>query len=74
MDRGTIGSPLGIPLYPLGVHTRNTVQFNVRDEDLGERAPTDQAQPMTLAPIIPQRISRSKAQTLGVEHQWFPNL
>jgi len=39
------------------------------DEDLGERAPTDQAQPMTSAPTIPQRITRSKAQTLGVEHQ-----
>jgi len=41
------------------------------DETQGERAPThdeDQAQPMTSAPI-PHRITRSRAQTLGAEHQ-----
>jgi len=39
------------------------------DEDQGERAPTGQAQPMTSASTIPQRITRSRAQTLGAEHQ-----
>jgi len=38
------------------------------DEDQGE-IPTTQAQPMTSTPTIPQRITRSRAQTLGVEHQ-----
>jgi len=42
------------------------------DEDQGERAPThddDQAQAMTSTRTIPRRITRSRAQTLDVEHQ-----
>jgi len=39
------------------------------DEDLGERAPTGQAQPMTSTPTITHRNTRSRAQTLGVKHQ-----
>jgi len=45
-------------------HTQKLV-----DEDLGERASTDQAQPMTSTPTIPQRITRSRAQTVGAKHQ-----
>ena len=47
------------------------------DEDQGERTPEAQAQAqseaqaqsMISSPIMPQRITRSKAQTLGDEHQ-----
>jgi len=41
-------------------------------ETWGLSAPThndEQAQPMTSVPTIPQRITRSIAQTLGVEYQ-----
>ena len=50
----------------------NSVPPREHDEAQGERAPThdeDQAQPMTSTPTIPQRITRSRAETLGVEHQ-----
>jgi len=47
----------------------NSLPPGEHDEDQEERAPTTQAQPMTSTPTIPQRITRSRAQTLGVEDQ-----
>jgi len=49
----------------------NSLTPEEHDEDQGKRAPThddNQGQPMTSAPI-PQRITRSRTRTLGVEHQ-----
>jgi len=40
----------------------NSLPPGEHDEDLEERAPTS-------APIMSQRITRSRAHTLGVEHQ-----
>jgi len=50
----------------------NSLPPGEHDEAQGERAPThdeDQGQPITLTPTIPQRVTRSRAHTLGVEHQ-----
>ena len=47
----------------------NSLPPGEHDENQGERAPTTQAQPMTSTPTIHQRSTRSRAHTLGVEHQ-----
>jgi len=49
----------------------NSLSTEEHDETQGERTPThdeNQAQTMTLTPI-PQTITRSRAQNMGVEHQ-----
>ena len=47
----------------------NSLSPEEHHENQGERVPEAQAQPMISSTTMPQRITRSRAQTLGDEHQ-----